>query len=240
MFSLKLQSMIVVRKLLLSVARPWDWDSCFLRTQQPDLQYNAEFRVNEQQIRRTIVRLYLLVSGLLMSGVLAIAQEETTPAVEVGANYSFVRYNSANGLREFTENGGSGYFAYNVNKALGLVVDLGAYNNGTNDFKTFSYLFGPRFNMRHSKFVPYVQFLFGGNYAWANSTATGSIVPTTQNGFATAAGGGLDIQLTKHVAFKPIQLEYLMSQLPHEGTGTNSIQNNLRYSVGVVLRLGSK
>ena len=152
--------------------------------------------------------------------------------------YSFVRYNSANGLREFTENGGSGYVAYNVNKALGLVVDLGAYNNGTNDFKTFSYLFGPRYNMRHSQFVPYAQFLFGGNYACANSTASGSIVSTTQNGFATAAGGGLDIQLTQHIAFKPIQLEYLMSQLPHLGTGTNSIQNNLRYSAGAYCGYG--
>jgi hypothetical protein len=55
------------------------------------------------------MRLSLLASGLLLSGALAHAQEETTPVVEVGANYSFIRYNSAQGLREFTENGGSGY-----------------------------------------------------------------------------------------------------------------------------------
>ena len=58
--------------------------------------------------------------------------------------------------------------------------------------------------------------------------------------FATAAGGGLDIQLTKRIAFKPAQLEYLMSQLPHLGTGVNSIHNNPRYSAGIILRLGSK
>jgi hypothetical protein len=50
----------------------------------------------------------------------------------------------------------------------------------------------------------------------------------------------LDIALTRHIAFKPIQLEYVMSQLPHLGTNSNSIQNHLRYSAGLVLRLGSK
>jgi hypothetical protein len=186
------------------------------------------------------MRLSLLVSGLVLSGACAIAQENTTPMIEVGANYSFVRYNSAQGLREFTENGGSGYFEYNLNKVVGVVGDLGGYTNGTNNFKTFSYLFGPRFNMRRSRFSPYVQFLFGGTYAWAGSTAAGPIIPTTQNGFTTAAGGGLDIALTRHIAVKPFQVEYVMSQLPHLGTNTNSIQNNLRYSAGVVLRLGTK
>ena len=72
------------------------------------------------------MRLSLLASGLLLSGALAHAQEETTPVVEVGANYSFIRYNSAQGLREFTENGGSGYLEYNLNRVVGLVADLGA------------------------------------------------------------------------------------------------------------------
>jgi outer membrane immunogenic protein len=175
-----------------------------------------------------------------MSGAFAIAQENTTPVFEVGANYSLIRYNSAQGLREFTENGGSGYFEYNLNHVVGLVGDLGGYTNGTNNFKTFTYLFGPRFNMRRSRYVPYVQFLFGGVNAWANSTAGGPIVSTTQNGFATAAGGGLDVNLTRRIALKPIQLEYLMTQLPTLGTNLNSIQNNLRYSAGIVVRLGTK
>ncbi len=186
------------------------------------------------------MKLYSIVSGLVLSGALASAQETTTPKIEVGASYSLVRFNSGQGLREFTENGGSGYIEYNLTKVVGLVADLGGYTNGTNNFKTFSYMFGPRFNMRRSRFTPYVQFLFGGNYAWVGSTAASPIVGTTQNGFATAAGGGLDINFTKHIAFKPIQVEYLMSQLPQPSTNANSIQNNLRYSAGVVLRFGSE
>ncbi len=77
------------------------------------------------------MRLYLLASGLVLSGAFAIAQESTTPVVEVGANYSFVRFNSSQGQREFTQNGGSGYVEYNLNRVVGLVADLGGYNNGS-------------------------------------------------------------------------------------------------------------
>jgi hypothetical protein len=176
-----------------------------------------------------------------LSGALAFAQEVTTPVAEVGVNYSFIRHNSAQGGREFTENGGSAYFEYNLNKVVGLVGDLGGYYNGTNSYKSFSYLFGPRFNMRRSRFTPYVQFLFGGTDARIQGTdAAGVHFSDTQNGFTSSAGGGLDIELTRHLSFKPIQLEYVMSQVPQFATNSNSIQNNLRYSAGLVLRLGSK
>jgi hypothetical protein len=85
------------------------------------------------------MRLSLLLAGLLLSGVLASAQENT-PKIEVGASYSFVRTNSQ---RHFNENGGSGYIEYNLNRAFGLVADLGGYTNGSNRFQSFSYLFGP-------------------------------------------------------------------------------------------------
>src|SRR2546422_1986529 len=80
---------------------------------------------------------------------------------------SFARVNPGGTVSSFTANGGSGSFEYNLNKAVGLVADLGAYHNGNiNNFQldntTFSYLFGPRFNWRMSKMTPYVQMLVGG------------------------------------------------------------------------------
>lgn len=96
---------------------------------------------------------------------------------------------------------------------------------------TFTYLFGPRFNWRKSRVVPYAQFLFGGSETGLN----GSLASTTRNGFATAAGGGIDIAVTKRVAVKPIQLEYITAR-----PSSNSFQNNLRYSAGVVFRFGEK
>ena len=49
------------------------------------------------------------------------------------------------------------------------------------------------------------------------------------------AGGGIDITVTNHIAVKPIQLEYITAR-----PSSNSFQNNLRYSAGVVFRFGEK
>jgi peptidoglycan-associated lipoprotein len=169
------------------------------------------------------------------------AQETSTPKYEVGVNYSWLHVNSANYDYQRTGNGGSGYFEYNLNKTLGLVADFGGYANTRTgiDEKLLTYMFGPRFNWRHSRLSPYAQFLFGGGYAWSGPTTT------TQNAFATAAGGGLDYNLTKRIAIKPIQVEYVMTQfdsarLGGATRGFGNHQNDVRYSAGVVLRFGEK
>ena len=169
-------------------------------------------------------------------GVTAHAQETTTPQGEIGANYSWLHVNSADDTFHRTGNGGSGYIEYNINSTVGLVADFGGYANTRSGVSAtgLSYLFGPRFNWRHSRLTPYVQFLFGGAYAWTPGGPT-----STQNGFATAAGGGLDYQVSHHLAIKPIQVEYVMTQFPN-ALGLGGHQNDLRYSAGVVFRLGAK
>ncbi len=174
----------------------------------------------------------LLVSSAVMN-----AQEISIPKYEVGVNYSWLHVNSANYDRQRTGNGGSGYFEYNLNKTVGLVADFGGYANTRQgiDDKLLTYMFGPRFNWRHSRLNPYVQFLFGGAYVWNSPTG----VSTTQNAFATAAGGGLDYNLTKLIAIKPIQVEYVMTQID-SARGFGSHQNDIRYSGGVVFRFGEQ
>ena len=61
-----------------------------------------------------------------------------------------------------------------------------------------------------------------------------------QNNFASAFGGGLDIAVTNHIAFKPIQVEWLTTQISNSAANVNYVQNNLRYSAGVVFRFGAK
>jgi hypothetical protein len=50
-----------------------------------------------------------------------------------------------------------------------------------------------------------------------------------------AAGGGVDIKLSRHFAVRPVQAEYFLSKLPD---GLNNRQNRFRVSCGVVLRMG--
>src|SRR6266403_5379584 len=134
--------------------------------------------------------LKFVVGVFLASGVVLSAQEVYVPKYEVGMNYSWLHVNSANNDFQRTGNGGSGYFEYNLNKTVGLVADFGGYANTRTgiDEKLLTYMFGPRFNWRHSRLTPYVQFLFGGGYVWNSPTG----ISTTQNAFVTAAGGGLD------------------------------------------------
>jgi hypothetical protein len=173
----------------------------------------------------------------LVSGVVMNAQETSTPKYEAGLNYSWLHVNSANYDLQRTGNGGSGFFEYNVNNTVGLVADFGGYANTRRgiDDKLLTYMFGPRFNWRHSRLTPYAQFLFGGAYVWNSPTG----VSTTQNAFATAAGGGLDYNLNNRIAIKPIQVEYVMTQID-SANGFGSHQNDVRYSAGVVFRFGGQ
>jgi hypothetical protein len=180
----------------------------------------------------------------MLYAVAASAQETTTPRVEVGLTYSWLHVNSANYDYQRTGNGGSGYVEYNLNPMVGLVGDFGGYANtraGIND-KALTYMFGPRFNMRHfERWTPYVQFLFGGADAWSGPNG----FQQNQNAFATAAGGGLDFNWTKHISIKPIQVEYVTTQfdsarLGGSTTGFGSHQNDIRYSAGVVFKFGGE
>jgi hypothetical protein len=86
----------------------------------------------------------------------SLSAQETTPKYEVGVNYSWLHVNSANCDYQRTGNGGSGYIEYNLDKIIGLVADFGGYANTRTgiDDKALTYLFGPRFNWRHSRLSP--------------------------------------------------------------------------------------
>jgi len=194
------------------------------------------------------MKLYTIVLGtILVSGLTVSAQENETPVTEVGLTYSFTRVNPGGSLSSYTANGGSGTFEYNVNRFVGLVADLGAnYVGNVNGVllnnTTFTYLFGPRFNWRKSRLTPYVQALVGGarlSNAFDPSSST-PVLGGSENVFATALGGGIDVRPNNHIALKPIQLEYFMAEFPSSVAKVNVVQNDLRYSAGVVFSFGSK
>lgn len=198
-------------------------------------------------MKKSTLRYATLFGSLLMFGVVALAQEVETPQVEFSLNYSYLRANPGGFLPAYNANGGFGTAQYNLSKSFGLVADLGANYVGTSSGvpfgnTTFEYLFGPRYTWRHSRFSPYVQTLFGGErYSDGfNPQTPSALLGARQNNFAMAFGGGLDVTLTNHVAVKPIQVDYLMTQFAPGGGNAITASNNIRYSAGVVFRFGSK
>lgn len=164
----------------------------------------------------------------------SIAQAQETRGMEVSGQYQYVRINPGQGAPSINCQGAGGTFAANVNRWVGIVGDVG-YCKLTGQAAGVSahdinYLFGPRFSYRnYGRFTPYAQVLFGGERATASATGIGS---ASSNAFAMTFGGGADFRLSRHLAFRAIQLEYLYT---HFG---GAKQNNLRLQTGLVYRFG--
>ncbi len=128
----------------------------------------------------------LLLVVIITIGVSAWSQEY--PKVEVGGDFSFVRFNPS---KAFTTSqdlyGGGGSFTYNFAKHLGIKADFQGYGSQTSTFfipagstigpvvttrpvsvtangNLFTYLFGPQIK-RHGKFEPFVEVLVGGAHS---------------------------------------------------------------------------
>ncbi|MBZ5698724.1 MAG: hypothetical protein LAN18_09275 [Acidobacteriia bacterium] len=174
-----------------------------------------------------------------MSLVLAVslsAAAQDAPKAEVFGGYSYLRGNPGLGAPGINLNGGSGSISYNLSSAVGIVADVGGYHfsNGYGSGiggNVISYLFGPKFVYRSSgKVEPFAQALFGG--------ARLSVAGFSNNAFAMALGGGVDVKATEHVAIRLIQAEYVMTRFNIVGVATD--QNNARISAGIVFRFGGK
>jgi outer membrane protein OmpA-like peptidoglycan-associated protein len=181
------------------------------------------------------------------------------PKVELFLGYSYLRAvpTLAEGNRLVWLNGGSASIAFNVNRYLGLVADVGDYTNSeirftgaygatvdvdTADGGVLTYLLGPRISFRnHSRVTPFVQALFGGAHASEvtldGCTFSCTLLPTADT-FAMTAGGGLDFKLHRHFAIRIIQAEYLMTRFDNLTTGASATQNDMRLSSGIVFRFG--
>lgn len=175
-----------------------------------------------------------LLAFLSFTAAAAFAQD--TPKLDVFVGYSYVRDNpNTSGLNDFNLHGGSASVAYNAKSWLSAVADFGGYhaNNilGAGIDGTIStYLFGPRvYYRKHERFTPFAQALFGV----AHASGVGFGASGSDNAFAAAFGGGVDVKLSHRFSWRPAQVEYLLTRFP-ETTSSGVTQNNLRVSTGLV------
>jgi opacity protein-like surface antigen len=181
----------------------------------------------------------VLIAPFFGTVVPATAQTQTS-ALELCGGYDYVRFNvnaRVNGFppsSSYNGNGGGGQLQYNVNRWFGVVGDVTGYGIPTYGATAvgMSYLFGPKVSLRKRRLTPFAQTFFGGLLA-SNGIGT----PGPDNHFAMSSGGGLDVNVSQHVAIRPVQAEYFMTRYPD---GLNNQQNNFRYSAGVVLQLGTR
>ena len=223
---------------------------------------------------------------ILVSSFAAFAEDYAR--FETFLGYTYTRFQTSNqfvgepfdlNVPNFSAHGGSAQFGYNFNRWFSVVADAGAVTS-TGDIGDFgnrillpalstrgggfnatlaNYLLGPRVSFhRGSRFVPYVQTLFGGATVWQSLPVPdvaiiappiaggGVIIPNGANiqfhretsGFAMTAGGGLDIKINKHVYVRPVQAEYFLTRLSPIGAFSVTNRNNFRYSAGINFTYG--
>jgi hypothetical protein len=162
------------------------------------------------------------------------------PKYELAAGYSYISLNPGDPFASWNNHGGTGSFTYDANRWLGLTAEFGNYGfsrrvgANTPEGGFFTYLFGPRLNLRRfDYFVPFVEFLVGGFRGDGNVTGA-----SEQSSFALATGGGVDVVFHRNFAWRFAQIDYLMTNASGPFLNATSRQNNLRLGTGLVLRWG--
>jgi peptidoglycan-associated lipoprotein len=179
--------------------------------------------------------------------------EKETRAIIFGG-YSYLRNNS-NGF-----GGWEGQGTLNFNRYLGVTADVSGtsvtpfgfsalgFSAGTYQ-RLNNYLFGPTITASLGKSSVFAHALFGEAHS---SLGAGVGIPiiggistgiTSANAFAMAFGGGIDVGLTRHLAIRAVQVDYLRTQFNATDALTTGLssslgnrQSSFRYSSGVVFR----
>jgi hypothetical protein len=175
------------------------------------------------------MRKALIFLPLLILPAPALAQQ--TPEVEVFGGYSYLMAD-LNGS-SFHLNGVNLSIAENVNSWFGGALDFssgfGTYAGSRTNIESLTY--GPVFSYRkHPRIVPFSHAMLGavrGGPQYLSISKPGFC-------FGVLAGGGVDVQISAHVALRLIQADYFMTRFG------GSRQDNIRLSAGMVLRFGKK
>jgi hypothetical protein len=138
------------------------------------------------------------------------------------------------GIQRVNLMGWNGQATYYFHKNFGLTGDIGgAYGSPnlggfTNHIHTYNFDFGPTVRLSPSGSTPFFHALFGLTRTDVDSGAL------AENGFSFALGGGYDASLSKTVALRVFQFDWM-----HTGYNYplgNRAQEHVRLSTGLVFK----
>ena len=182
------------------------------------------------------------------------AGSEIETRATIFGGYSYLR-NANNGF-----NGWEGQGTFNFTRNLGVTADVSGASLSPFSFSALgvsagtyqhlnNYLFGPTVTANLGRSSVFAHALFGqarsGLGAGVSLPIIGGISTdlTSANAFAMAFGGGVDIGLSRHLAIRAVQVDYLRTQFNATDALTTGLssslgnrQNSFRFSTGVVFR----
>jgi opacity protein-like surface antigen len=177
-------------------------------------------------------RLVLICAGLSLFSLAAFGQEDAK--AEIFGGYQYLHANTGvSGVSSLNLNGWNAALSGYFNRNLGITADFsGTYGTPTVlgvGVKThlYTFMFGPVVRVPNSsRLTPFAHALFGGGRI--SGSALG--VSLSETDFTWAAGGGVDANVTPHVAVRLAQADFL--QIRSSGDS----QNSFRYSAGIVFK----
>jgi opacity protein-like surface antigen len=166
------------------------------------------------------------------------------PNARVGANYSAKSGFETSIIGNFSKHFGiKGDFSahFNNESASGPITSCTpACTTVTQDFqlktRVYNFLAGPEFKARNStRFTPFAHVLGGVAHTSATFTTPGQtfnlLLKKTDNSFAMALGGGIDIRASKRVSFRGL-MDYNPVFVHDSSSGTRDF---VRFSLGVLI-----
>jgi opacity protein-like surface antigen len=121
----------------------------------------------------------------------------------------------------------TGYF----NRFFGVTADFAGHYGAFSTASRYSFLFGPTFKMRLPILSPFAHALFGFVKETAGNGFDSQYVFTKPE---IALGGGVDVNVSRHFAVRPVQLDYELQTSPTSGI---SNPTGFRLAAGVVFKL---
>jgi outer membrane protein OmpA-like peptidoglycan-associated protein len=204
---------------------------------------------------RFAVRRLAVFAVLCGIGTLVAAQDQPTPEWEIFGGYSFfypggdVHALLPGGLLPVTSRlesnprGIGASVTYNFNRWFGLTGDIsGHWGSGEtgaaqriDDAAFYNLSAGPKLTWRHHYFSPFLEGLVGGH----------RLTPDLfqhDDRFGFMAGGGIDLNLNRHFALRPIRADYVFSNHhfgPDAVVPTTEVRG-VRLQSGVVFLFGGE
>ncbi len=199
----------------------------------------------------------LLLAPVFLLGITAWAQD--VPKVEIPLGFSMINVHpNLAPITSFNVFGGGGQVDFNFGSVFGIKADFMGYTQGSGlrnqlekhgfvgaaNGNMFTYMFGPQIKKHTGMFQPFGEALFGAAHTNAYATILteeGKILQGSgnNNAFAMAFGGGIDLAVSKHVAIRPVEVDYLLTRFSanHVANYTAN-QNNFRYFGGLEFMFG--
>jgi hypothetical protein len=187
-------------------------------------------------------------AGIIVSLVLTLALpvwgQDDHPKAEVFGGYAFSHYTVDTVGRNL--NGWGASVSGNFTRNFGLAADFsGVYGSepyprggpaqlenpsGTESAGAYHFLAGPRFTLRTRTVSPFAHALFG--IKDLRQEESGNWLT-----FAMGFGGGMDVPLGKHAAYRIFQADYIPARRP---LGIGGWDSDFRLQTGLVFKFGKK